>query len=342
MIKDIFNWHNLSKWRSELYGFTALWIVIFHFYDYYKKINFPWTSVTIFKNGYIGVDIFLFLSAISLYFSMKKDSNVKAFYKKRFQKILKVYFLFCIPYLFCYFILVFHRTDLFFAHATFTISKMGNFWFLSIIMLVYFCYPIFFRWLEKNQEKRIWMVLIFYILGLFLWKTIDSVSFMKYEICFTRFPIFLVGTLFSKKVYEKKAISNSFCFLMLLLLFMKGPFLYFLSKISYLNVYLKIFERLYLGVLAIGVIFLLIFELFELNRIKTILKKCGAISLEIYVCHMAIKNTFLYVFHLKLSRVSSLYFALVVYVLFSILMAKFLHWFLEKMTWKKRRSLSQK
>ena len=79
MKKKIFNWGNLSKYRNELYGFSALWIVIFHIVDKYKVIQFNWTSTYIFLYGCIGVDIFLLMAGVCSYFSFKKSYNVKEF-----------------------------------------------------------------------------------------------------------------------------------------------------------------------------------------------------------------------------------------------------------------------
>lgn len=89
-------WGDLSKYRNQLYGLSMIWIVIFHVYEtFFDKLNFNWISSIIFNSGNIGVDIFLFLSGISMRYSMKKyndlnKTNLLDFYKRRFGKILKV------------------------------------------------------------------------------------------------------------------------------------------------------------------------------------------------------------------------------------------------------------
>lgn len=58
----------LSKYRGVLMGFAILWVMYFHI---------PIKSVTevgwfIHRIGFYGVDIFLFLSGLGVYFSLTK------------------------------------------------------------------------------------------------------------------------------------------------------------------------------------------------------------------------------------------------------------------------------
>ncbi|BCZ26302.1 hypothetical protein EUBC25_03890 [Claveliimonas bilis] len=65
-------WGDLSKYRNQLYGLSILWIMIFHVYETFQnQLSFNWISSVIFLNGYIGVDVFLFLSGISMRYAMK-------------------------------------------------------------------------------------------------------------------------------------------------------------------------------------------------------------------------------------------------------------------------------
>lgn len=73
----------ISKNRSSIYGITMIWIMLFH-----SSFTFstPWMlPLSIAKDmGRCGVDVFLFLSGISLYFSLsKRGSSLKDFYIRR-------------------------------------------------------------------------------------------------------------------------------------------------------------------------------------------------------------------------------------------------------------------
>lgn len=83
-------WGLLSKYKGELYGFSILWIMIFHGLNF-KNTGLPKIFKFIsgfLKHGNCGVEVFLFLSGVYLYYSMRKDDNVLSFYKKR---VLRVY-----------------------------------------------------------------------------------------------------------------------------------------------------------------------------------------------------------------------------------------------------------
>ena len=86
--------YNISLARGVLMGVSALLIAFFHCYSY--KFSSGWLGdILLFmrKTGNIGVDIFLILSAIGLYFSFSKDDNLIKFYKKRVIRILPSFFI---------------------------------------------------------------------------------------------------------------------------------------------------------------------------------------------------------------------------------------------------------
>ena len=61
------SWKSLSKFRSELMGLACLWVMLHHNY-------FDWPNALEFLErfalyGNLGVDIFLLLSGVGLYFA---------------------------------------------------------------------------------------------------------------------------------------------------------------------------------------------------------------------------------------------------------------------------------
>ena len=78
-IKDI------STFRSELMGWSILWIMMLHFtFNQIKPLGF------IAQYGFAGVDIFLFVSGFGLFYSLNKDHNLVSFYRKRLLRILRL------------------------------------------------------------------------------------------------------------------------------------------------------------------------------------------------------------------------------------------------------------
>ncbi|MCH5211596.1 MAG: hypothetical protein J1G06_01135 [Oscillospiraceae bacterium] len=72
----------MLKYRNSIYGFCAIWIVLFHVYGGPEK------ELSIVGNliscGNMGVDIFLFLSGVclSLSFKSKKALTISAISRK--------------------------------------------------------------------------------------------------------------------------------------------------------------------------------------------------------------------------------------------------------------------
>ena len=78
----------LSKYRTQLMGLAMLLILIFHTGIDVKSVNVIRSIKDI---GDVGVDIFLLLSGIGLYFSYSKNNDKKYFYKKRVLRILPTF-----------------------------------------------------------------------------------------------------------------------------------------------------------------------------------------------------------------------------------------------------------
>lgn len=92
---DNLTYKSLSKYRGFLMGFAILWVMYFHI-----PLKFA-TEIGWFTHriGFYGVDIFLFLSGLGVYFSLMKRPNVLRFYKARLVRILPAYVIVaCVSY----------------------------------------------------------------------------------------------------------------------------------------------------------------------------------------------------------------------------------------------------
>ena len=72
------NWFSISKYRSTLMGLAILWVMYFHI-NVQTFTDFGWFFHRI---GFYGVDIFLFLSGIGVYFSLKNDPKFWDFIRR--------------------------------------------------------------------------------------------------------------------------------------------------------------------------------------------------------------------------------------------------------------------
>lgn len=166
--KDV---NEINKSRSGLMGIAIIWIVFFH-----SGLVFPGSVFPFLKEiGYGGVDIFLFLSGMGIYYSLDKNSNEVFFYKKRILRILPSY----LPVLIAYSLLVFF-TDSFgleglvkFFQAFFgNIAFVGAFigleyqfnWYVQAIMIFYLCSPLIYKILNSGTVGKILLCLFVFAL----------------------------------------------------------------------------------------------------------------------------------------------------------------------------------
>lgn len=74
------NLNIISKYRNEIYGFSIIWIVLFHGaainnVDYSFGFSVLYPLQAFLSIGNVGVDIFLFLSGVCLYFFVCKKQR---------------------------------------------------------------------------------------------------------------------------------------------------------------------------------------------------------------------------------------------------------------------------
>lgn len=89
---------NISKYRTEIMGWAILGVMLAHVKSIYE---FPDTVLTKLLGAFcysVFTDGFLFHSGFGLYNSMYYDKNIKRFYKKRFLRLLVLYWIISTPY----------------------------------------------------------------------------------------------------------------------------------------------------------------------------------------------------------------------------------------------------
>lgn len=143
----------VSKHRNAIYGLSIFWIVIFHAHAIDKvrfllhEPGFYWLGRLI-SLGNVGVDVFLFLSGISLYYSFHKKPDIKQFYKKRFIRVFpSVWLIFGVYWAIRYFIQSFDPAA-FAGRMTamrFWVTGDESIWFVSLILLLYLAYPLVYK-----------------------------------------------------------------------------------------------------------------------------------------------------------------------------------------------------
>lgn len=274
-----YNLKAISDSRLFLFGIATVMILFFHSSIIINPNNFVLKLIIFIKQyGNVGVDIFLFLSAIGLFHSMSKNQDIKAFYKRRFIRILPALLL--INSLWFAYISINGIKEYLFNVTGISIFFNGNrtCWYFTLLLLLYFIYPPLFK-LEKKFGSKIYIFMIIFIIILNVFLSIYATTlFNKIEIMTRRIPIFLIGCIFAKYVYNGVEIKKRYVILISPILCICCLILYNLKIIPFGN---RIW-RYILGILAIALIILLSNIYYKINK-KRFIEWIGMYSMEFYL-----------------------------------------------------------
>lgn len=286
MNKRAFGLKDVSSARNFIYGFAIIWIIFYHSAllpasKFFSNIKYY---------GDCGVEIFFLLSGICLYFSYGKKPEALPFFKRRAARVFP-------PYLIIYGI-VFIYLDIIssfnigqflldYTMLDFWLHGLGRApWFLAGIIVFYCIYPLVFKIFFGGQKyKALYIVIFCTALAAII---VALVKFYPHLNIFTvRIPVFIIGSLFGKLVFEDYGVKIWQIILISVLTFLS----YFLFK-SY---------PLQLGTRNLFYIFLSFSLIMALSEIYKLFAKfipvlnvpfefTGKISLEIYLCHEKIQE----------------------------------------------------
>ena len=287
----------VSKYRGALMGIAILWVMMFHFP---LKPNIP-IVYNIISIGYGGVDIFLFLSGLGLYFSLSKgDIGLSQYYKKRFYRILPEFWFF----LFITYIISFDFNFQSFCNLIYRATTIGywiphtpyNLWYISCILLLYSIFPFYFRLFNKYGLKipmititiSLITIAIYAFLAVFYFK--NCTNFDDNSLIFTiaRIPIFFIGSVFGYYIKNSIKIQITYKKIAIILfafIISIGALEYFLHfhKAYLLTCALYFLPFIIITPILCVIIAVIIDKLPQL--ISELFSKIGALSLELYIVH---------------------------------------------------------
>ena len=201
------SWKALSKFRSELMGLACLWVMLHH-------NSFDWPiSLDYLRRfalyGNLGVDIFLLLSGVGLYFAWSKKPPLGDFYARRFVRVLVPYVLFAVPY--------WVWRDLWLGGGNFLLDVTQlslplkgviTTWYIPAILLFYLLYPLIARFLFSGDRWSRTVLLCGCVMLICLHLNYGgSTLYRNCEIALTRSVIFILGCALGKSVKEESPIA---------------------------------------------------------------------------------------------------------------------------------------
>lgn len=283
----------LSEYRECIMGFAALWILFFHEWiqifsdkpiignieEYLKAI------------GFCGVDIFLLVSGIGLFFSMGK-SNTISFYYKRFKRIF-------LPFISMAVIQAHFDhwwPEKFIKNVTgfnfYTESIYSFLWFVPAIATIYILFPWFYKLFVKFEQPVIFIATlleIWLVLSLVFRETsrLDMYGFTN------RIPIFLIGVYFGWRIKKGTTKIKGVEWLPIIGMLFLGGFLSYVNKWQDVYLLVPVSDCCVPNILmsiSLALIIAKCFSLPSVSKFGKIVKRClvailafyGSISLEFY------------------------------------------------------------
>lgn len=281
---------DLSRYRGELMGLAMIFVMLFHVWM--PKSNPMYGLV---RCGNVGVDIFLMLSGIGLWFSWSKNQSLKGFFKRRYLRVYPAWLLIA-----CMFYIPNYLNSDGGGYSPDVLNLVLNilvgwsfwrvddltFWYVPAIMMMYTFAPFYMMLIRKHPEYR-WMPVVAMLLAVMVqyYPPVHS-AVSHLEIFFSRIPIFLIGVNMGQWVKERRQLDGSAVWLVLLLFIMslamcvefeqhwRGRFPLFIERMVYIP----------LTVSGCMTLVLLLDKTHD--AVRRVLRFFGTVSLELYLIHI--------------------------------------------------------
>lgn len=277
---------DISRYRGELMGLAMVFIMFFHIglprYD---------TFFGLMRLGNIGVDIFLFLSGIGLWFSWMKMPSMKRFFSRRYLRIYPAWLIVsCL-----YYIPRFHGGDALawidlagdiLINWDFWLNGELTFWYVPATMMLYIFAPAYMELIKRHPAYRWLPILMILWCVAVQWVAPINDAVGHLEIFWSRVPIFFIGINMGEMVRQGRRMDGMSIWL-ILLVFLAGLTLsLYLEQVKHGQFPLFIERLVYIPLTISAILLLNFFIRRTANRLKQCFRFLGTVSLEIYLIHV--------------------------------------------------------
>lgn len=283
----MFEFGDVSRFRSELMGLGIMGVMLAHALLWLKL---PISNLLLLSRPFTGLvftEGFLLLSGFGLFYSWQKCSDCRLFYKKRLFRIFFPYLILSFPFIL--FSALSSSSTAWEAIARLLSLKFwiwGNdsMWYISVSIVLYALFPIFYKILFGNTRYFILKCCLLIALFISLCWTLFSL-FPKYyealELGLPKMWMFIVGMIVGKLSYSKMSVSRN-AFLAYIIIFVFA----ILTNIS-TETFVKPFGDCLLRLVTIPIVCVGLTVTCKWNGpVKKVLSWLGKYSLELYILHL--------------------------------------------------------
>ena len=291
---------NISRFRAEQMGAAMLFVILFHVA---LDRGDPFYGLR--RCGNVGVDIFLFLSGVGLWFSWVKTPDVLRFYRRRLLRIVPTWIVVATAFYMPDYLgarrfsrsLVDLRGDIT-INWDFWLHDELTFWYVPAIMALYLVAPWYMRLVQSRPVYRwlpllmvIWCVMVQWVLPIH-----HAVGHI--EIFWSRVPIFFIGINFGEMVRMRRQLPGEAVWLLLITFLMTFGTCLYLEQVRHGHFPLFVERMLYIPFTVCTVL--------VMNRIfrrmpqwvNSSFRFVGALSLEAYLIHIHFVLVYVQPYHL--------------------------------------------
>lgn len=291
---------NISRFRAEQMGAAMLFVILFHVA---LDRGDPFYGLR--RCGNVGVDIFLFLSGVGLWFSWVKTPDVLRFYRRRLLRIVPTWIVVATA---------FYLPDYLgarrFSHSIvdligditinwdFWLHDELTFWYVPAIMALYLAAPWYMRLVQSRPVYRwlpllmvIWCVMVQWVLPIH-----HAVGHI--EIFWSRVPIFFIGINFGEMVRTHRQLPSEAVWLLLVTFLMTFGTCLYLEQVRHGQFPLFVERMLYIPFTVCTV--LVMNRIFRRTPqwVNRSFRLVGALSLEAYLIHIHFVLVYVQPYHL--------------------------------------------
>lgn len=197
------NFTIFSKYRGELMGIAILGVCLLHAFKW-AGIGDSLIAHAVGPLARIAfTDGFLFLSGFGLYYSFRKNGDLRKFYIKRINRVLLPYMIMGLPF----FLLGLITGDISVSAFLLKLTSLyfwfwGNdgMWYISVSLALYFIFPVVYKLLFVQQKELIVVARTLLIIATCVFVCFALYYFAPHyynmlQIGITKAPMFFIGML---------------------------------------------------------------------------------------------------------------------------------------------------